>query len=307
MMNQNQRQAFTLIELLVVIAIIGVLISLLLPAVQSARESAARTQCQNNLKQIGLALANYEESYAYLPQGMAVNIATQCASDCRGNTMWLTILPDLEQENLASIYNPALGWNGGTNPAKLANYHLSLYKCPSNAKWANFENRRDYFGVAGGTKLNSLGWRGDIYLDGLFNINLPRRMTDITDGTSNTLAVGESFHPQLWREGPGYGVATTGGPVQWNSGSACSAPNCPVTNRSYGRDIRNTRYPINATVPLVATNENDTPFGSQHSGNGANFLFADSHVSFLPQTLPLPTFSALASVNGNETVDMSAF
>jgi prepilin-type N-terminal cleavage/methylation domain-containing protein/prepilin-type processing-associated H-X9-DG protein len=306
-MSHAVRKAFTLIELLVVIAIIGVLIGLLLPAVQKVREASARTQCQNNLKQIGLALANYEEVNHFLPQGMDVNIATQCGSDCRGNTMWLALLPNLEQDNLAGLYNPAAGWNGGTNPAQLANYNVKMYKCPSNQKWAAFDNRRDYFGVAGGAKLNSLGWRGDIYLDGLFNINIIRRITDITDGTSNTLAVGESFHAQLWGEGPGYGVATVGGPVQWNYGGSCAAPKCLAANRSYGRDIRNTRYPINATVPLVATNENDTPFGSQHSGNGANFLFADGHVKFLSQTIPLAVFSALASVNGDEAVDASAY
>src|SRR4029453_14845746 len=132
----------------------------------------------------------------------------------------------------------------------------------------------------------SHGWRGDIYLDGLFNINRAKRLTDVGDGTSETISVGESMPGQRWGLGPGYGDPNIGGPVGWLWGSGCTPPNCPLTDRSYGRDLRNTRFPINAGVPLLPDNENDSPFGSAHPG-GANFLFADGHVTFLPQTLAL--------------------
>ena len=110
---------FTLVELLVVITIIGILIALLLPAVQAAREAARRLQCQNNLKQLGLALHNYESVYNCFPAADSVRIPAQCqgSSNCRGAPMTMVILPYLEQGNLESKYDYGAatsvtdGWN----------------------------------------------------------------------------------------------------------------------------------------------------------------------------------------------------
>jgi prepilin-type processing-associated H-X9-DG protein len=134
----------------------------------------------------------------------------------------------------------------------------------------------------------------------MFNMNMPRKFTDVIDGTSNSLAVGESVHAQLWGGGPGYGNATVGGPVSpWTNSGACSAPACPPTNRSYGRDFRNTRFPINSTVALLADSENDSPLGSMHTG-GANFVYVDGHVSFVNTSINQTTLNQLASINGGE-------
>jgi prepilin-type N-terminal cleavage/methylation domain-containing protein/prepilin-type processing-associated H-X9-DG protein len=302
----SRRQGFTLIELLVVIAIIAVLIGLLLPAVQKVREAASRAKCANNLKQIGIALHNYHTTLNSFPAGAEVNPATQCGVDCRGNSMWAVLLPHVEQDNLAHQYDYALGWNAGGNPA-LGNIPIALYTCPSDGKWAQYPNRRNYFGVVGGKSLYSHGWRGDVYLDGIFTINHPKRLTDITDGSSSTLAVGESVHPSKWGLGPGYGDANVGGIPGWLSGSACLQPGCTLNNESYGRDLRDTKYPINASIlPMADDTDNDAPFGSSHPG-GANFLFADGHVAFLPETIPVDVYRALSTYAGGEDLDASAY
>jgi prepilin-type N-terminal cleavage/methylation domain-containing protein/prepilin-type processing-associated H-X9-DG protein len=316
--NQKSR-AFTLVELLVVIVIIGILIALLLPAVQAAREAARKLQCCNNLKQIHLGLHNYETTFGRFPACDAIGVPQQCAgsvssTDCRGMPMFISILPYLEMqslnENVAYSKSCATwGWRGwGYDNPGLANQGLSVYRCPSDYRAATIPNLRDYFGVSGGKKSVAIGVRGSVYIDGLFAINKWRMPADIRDGTSSTLAVGESIHLELYGLGPGYGVATVGGPAEWFGGSACyKNDNCGYASHSTMHSVRSTKYPINSVMfPLVIEEENDRPFGSFHA-NGTHFAFADGHVDFLNDTIDMTIYRALSTIDGGELLDAKSY
>jgi prepilin-type N-terminal cleavage/methylation domain-containing protein len=220
----HPKRGFTLVELLVVIAIIGILVGLLLPAVQAAREAARRMSCQNNLKQIGLALHNYESTYrafpaaAYWKSGLMSNTAAPGPGQSRNFSWIATTLPYIEQTALYNSINFSLplvtGPGGDRNSAppssmvgqSLANGQLIVsqriptFECPSDPAFG------------GNASPHALGWsnyagtegydwwqRPNHPLSGLFNLNTYNKIAAITDGTSNTLAVVEactqSFEP----------------------------------------------------------------------------------------------------------------
>jgi prepilin-type N-terminal cleavage/methylation domain-containing protein len=213
--GQN-RSAFTLIELLVVIAIIAVLIGLLVPAVQKVREAAARAQCTNNLKQIGVALHNYHNVNKNFPSNLrppAVNTVRE---------RWVTkLLPYFEQGNLLSIYNPTLNWSDTGNRVAVAT-PLPVLQCPSSpdptrldgapdnfpAVWTANVASGDYAGIYGvDPRLVTLGLV-DAAGDGVASKTTAVRIADIRDGTSNTLHITESAGgPTVWRAGQPFGAA----------------------------------------------------------------------------------------------------
>jgi prepilin-type N-terminal cleavage/methylation domain-containing protein/prepilin-type processing-associated H-X9-DG protein len=302
-----KRPAFTLVELLVVIAIIGILIGLLLPAVNAAREAGRRAQCQNNLKQIGLALLNYHEARGVFPPGAAIAVPGQCSgSDCRGTPVYVVILPYLELRSWERSfdYTDKWGYQGWWNAhPELATMPIPTYICPSDTRSRQYPNIRDYFGVTGGKTLTVHSFRGDVYRDGLFGINLKNSMIKVRDGAAHTMAFGESVHVALYGMGPGYGIADQGGPSYWLDGTGCqSSDNCAPTSHSLGRGLRSTKNPINANIlPMAPDAENDAPFGSYHPG-GAHFGYIDGHVAFLSETINMTTYQALSTIAGGEVL-----
>src|SRR5262249_29927750 len=198
MRGSTLRSAFSLVELLVVIAIIGVLVSLLLPAVQKVRESANRMQCQNNLKQIGLALHQYHDAHHAFPPGYQAAAAYyDGAADTMPGWGWAArILPALEQDSLFRRLNLAQPIEN--SPA--AETVVKVYLCPSDLTPQGAASVPDGFGnricpaapvsyaaCVGGDESATTGRTGQ----GVFYRNSKTRLADITDGTSTTLMIGE--------------------------------------------------------------------------------------------------------------------
>jgi prepilin-type N-terminal cleavage/methylation domain-containing protein len=279
------RRAFTLIELLVVIAIIAILIALLLPAVQQAREAARRTQCRNNLHQLGLALHNYHDVYTLFP--------SYCMHEWQLNTGYgLAILPFVDEASLYNAWNMnlPLPWSLGIQPVNRTVYQkpLAQFLCPSDPNNGNRNATYDFhaftnYGACNGTPATGIwGYGSDGVIIGSLNGQV--RVRDIMDGTSQTIALGEIRHHYAERRFLYFGMNTYNGAV------------CGY------------HYPINSDGMPKDCGWYSTPdttagsFGSWHEG-GAFFCFADGAVRFMTENIDEGTYRALATRWGNELVD----
>jgi prepilin-type N-terminal cleavage/methylation domain-containing protein/prepilin-type processing-associated H-X9-DG protein len=308
------RQGFNLIELLVVIGIIGLLIGLLLPAVQSAREAAARTTCQNNLKQIGLAAGNFDSARGTLPPS-SVDVRTILPVQYNGsgiNLNWqVLLLPYIEQDALwketLEAYKMTLDSSANPPHIGLARV-IRIYACPSDGRVmaAITDNKGftaaygSYQGVsAGAGKVNPsqpfLGLPAD---DGAMRLGRGVRFAEITDGTSQTLLIGE--RPPAGRYLAGAWYTTNWAKNAWR-----------YDDYSFGRHSAMPMYwPFNVGQcngpfyfgPGRLANPCDfNHFWSLHPG-GAHFLFADGSVRFLPYSASA-IMVPLATRAGGEVVD----
>jgi prepilin-type N-terminal cleavage/methylation domain-containing protein/prepilin-type processing-associated H-X9-DG protein len=333
--HQRQRRGFTLVELLVVIAIIAVLIGLLLPAVQKVRESAARTQCGNNLKQIGLALHTYYTDFGYLPPGVA-RYGTGQPSNA---TYWsYFILPYVEQtalyQSITLVQQP--NWSQG-NYSAAAQAQLSVFRCPSSmdlpsyrtSSGGNIFNRHaiSYAAVTSGSLGNPASlWGasetmynaddGNYVFSGGFNNwgtfqgtrwrrsgafyqNSMLRLSEVTSGTSNIVAVGERIrlitdpttYPQqnneygTWQVGTNWaqnfmmgGLGTTGSPFNYDCQAKGTCGNQDEAYTSAGG------------------------FSSRHGG-GVLFVYLDGHVAYFNNSTIDEIRRTIADINGLGDID----
>lgn len=326
----TRRNGFTLIELLVVIAIIAVLIALLLPAVQQSREAARRASCQNNLKQLGLALHNYHDAYSCFPIGAAYQRGT-------GLSWMVGLLPFLDQAALFNKFDfvsPSTGLTAlpNTNRTICHGIQIPAFSCPSSTIPGMSTNipgfslqQASYIGISGATNLDGFpatrvqnccqNRNGRLSADGVLIPNRSVNSALITDGMSNTLVVGECSeygysvtkeqhridgnYPHCWYTG-GWGLGT---PPSYVSGVGVTFPTPPVNNITTINFSPNAVYfeQTAATPGMWQGSAPMNPLASAHTGGVLGGL-ADGSVRFISNSIHLPTLKSLGCRDDGQVV-----
>lgn len=329
-MGSQRRRAFTLVELLVVIAIIGILIGMLLPAVQQVREAARRATCQNKMRQLALAMHNFESAYGHFPSGIQ---SRKIPDYSPGNAMWThgfnwgtLILPFIEENNEYDILNGLSDsfkrprWWGGTPWTDHAKDRMDLFICPScpmgdkNTKrgGGGGHQKSNYVGVVGvrlDLNLNQVNDYSHVWprlsggitggnmermtglpWPGMLFINSEVTFGSVKDGTSNTFLLGE-------RDGAPMGP-DAGGTERTRAASAwCGTDRSNWQDTCLGPCSAHPRWTLNSAS--VGFKEQYVPFTSSHA-TGANFARADGSCQFVSDVIDGAVYEAFGTRHGKE-------
>jgi prepilin-type N-terminal cleavage/methylation domain-containing protein/prepilin-type processing-associated H-X9-DG protein len=299
----STRKAFTLVELLVVIAIIGILVALLLPAIQAARGAARRMSCGNNLKQLALATQNYHDTHGKFPAG-GLNWPTPLGQPAppkyRNVSLFVLILPQVEQGPLSESWDFMDPWQNVL--AGRAATVLDVLLCPADYLPTKIivDSSGRQFGMTsyGGNAGVQSYQASSATRDGLFYMNSSHRMADILDGTSQTLLFGERYHRDVDYDLNAGTFTKMSGWGYW----------CPSAGAPGMGDVTlGTMVPINYLhPPAVAVNaayeeRRITAMGSGHSG-GCNVALADGSTRFVSDSVDAALWRALSTRAGGESI-----
>ena len=328
-LNRRRRAAFTLVELLVVIAIIGILVSLILPAVQAAREAARRTKCQNSLKQLGLAMLQHEGAQGCFPAGYEQKVSPNYPSIPAFRWRWSALAqlaPYLEQTaiyNACDLENPLYDQTGNVLNSRgnqlAAQQQVPILLCPSDPM-SNVKPDPNY-GPTNYALNSSSGRNGGARIlpdaDGVFFKDVRTRIADILDGTSNTAMISETL---IGRGGSGLTALPTDKQSRervyaWIGSLGLMAANKCSASTDYRTD-RNTRWidgdayqtlydhgytPNSPNVDCLSTSANWKGARSKHPG-GVNLLRCDGSVRFVAETIDVVAWGNLATRAGGDIV-----